>query len=80
MLDSQTLDIENTNGTGGLGQPFYVWVTETGLTTTAAVQNFLSTFTVEALQGGWTVILVDLCELPNTAYKLTDPVGSLAAS
>lgn len=80
VLDSNTLDIENTNGTAGLGQPFYVWVTETGLTTTAALQSFLSTFTVEALQGGWTVNLSTYVDPGNHAYTLTDLVGSLAAS
>ncbi len=80
VLDSTTVDIENTNGTAGLATTFYLYVTETGLTSPAATQGFLSTFTVEALEGGWSVDLLTYLSATNAAFGQTTPLNSFSAT
>lgn len=77
MLDSNNFDIEQVTGpTGPLADPFFVYVTETGLTGPVGAQGFSSGFTVNmGLPAGWTITEYTYVDPNDVAYALTTQLG-----
>jgi hypothetical protein len=70
LLDSNTIDVTAT-GSGTLN----IWVTDQGLTSPIGAFNFLSTFTTNALNAGWTVTESTFLSTANALFTGT-PLSS----
>jgi len=77
-LGSGTVDVTLPSSWGGATQPVYVYVTETGLTSSKSALNFTSALDIENLPSGWSEIETTFVDKANTAFG-TPSAGKLAS-
>jgi hypothetical protein len=83
LLNSTNTDLTfNSAGAACAGGTYclYLYVTETGLTGPAGVQGFTSGLTVNTLPAGFSTLEQTYFSPSNTAFALTDSLGSFAST
>jgi hypothetical protein len=77
-LQSGTLDVTLPSNLGGAKDAIYVYVTETGLTSSQSTLNFTSSFDVENLPTGWSETERTYIDNTDTAFG-TNPLNQLSS-
>jgi len=79
-LASGTIDITLPAGFGGATAPLYIYVTETGLTSSQATLNFQSSLDVENLPSGWTETEATYVNSSDQEYGTSTQLASMTVS
>ena len=79
-LTSGTIDLTLPASLGGSKDPIYIYVTETGLTSSQAALNFQSSFDVENLPSGWTETERTYVDSSDQAYGTGTQLSSMNGS
>lgn len=79
-LTSGTIDLTLPASLGGSKDPIYIYVTETGLTSSQSAQNFQSSFDVENLPSGWTETERTYVDSSDKAYGTGTQLSSMNGS
>lgn len=79
-LGSGTLDVTLPAARGGATAPVYVYVTETGLTSTKSTLNFLSKLAVDNLPSGWSETESIYENNSDKAYGMSTLLASMSGS